>query len=187
MHLMFGNLQSPSHFPAAETFKDVMCIKKNVMATLYTYVKDVKKGAKNSWWTRLVCLFKLYRESLTKEAVDNPEEAAHGANDRRHNLVSPLNLLVTPQQLLAEAQQLASGRHGGPKFRWGRARSSVGRLCEWTTGSGALDHSNVSICQEVEEEEAAERAREREGGKERGRNMRGKVIIDFLLQVLTQQ
>lgn len=98
------------------------------------------------------------RESLTKEAVDDPEEAAHGANDRGHDLVSPLDLLVAPQHLLAQAQQLAGGRHGGPKFRRGvvganRVGGGWDRLCERRTGSAAVGHSNVSIYKEVVEKE----------------------------------
>lgn len=32
---------------------------------------------------------------LTKEAVDDPKEAAHGADHRGNDFISPLNLLVT--------------------------------------------------------------------------------------------
>lgn len=65
----------------------------------------------------------LTASSLTKEAVDDSKEAAHGADHRGHDLISPLNLLVTPQPHLSQTQQLAGGSHvdrsegGGAPFR----------------------------------------------------------------------
>lgn len=61
--------------------------------------------------------------SLTKEAVDDSKEAAHGADHRGNDLISPLNLLVTPQPHLSQTQQLAGGSHGdcseGERWRLG--------------------------------------------------------------------
>lgn len=51
--------------------------------------------------------------SLTKEAVDDSKEAAHGADHRGHDLVSPLDLLVTLQAHLSQSQKLAGGSHVG--------------------------------------------------------------------------
>lgn len=49
--------------------------------------------------------------SLTKEAVNDPEKAAHGADHRGHDLVSPLDLLITLQAHLSQAQQFTGVRH----------------------------------------------------------------------------
>lgn len=51
--------------------------------------------------------------SLTEEAVDDSKEAAHGADHRGHDLVSPLDLLVTFQPQLGPIQQRAGRSHGG--------------------------------------------------------------------------
>lgn len=59
---------------------------------------------------------------LTKEAVDDSKEAAHGADHRGNNLISPLNLLVTPQAPLSQTQQLVGGSHGDRSGRWGGER-----------------------------------------------------------------
>lgn len=106
-------------------------------------------SVKNTLWFQEQTLLKvainniIRRESLTKEAVDDPEEAAHGANDRGHDLVSPLDLLVAPQHLLAQAQQLAGGRHGDPRF--GRGGQSGGRKGGSDFANGGLDQRLSAI------------------------------------------
>ena len=61
---------------------------------------------------------------LTKEAVDDSKEAAHGADHRGHDLVPPLNLLVALQPHLHQTQQLAGRSHDGLS-QGGRQRSEV--------------------------------------------------------------
>lgn len=127
------------------------------------------------------------RESLTKEAVDDPEEAAHGANDRGHDLVSPLDLLVAPQHLLAQAQQLAGGRHGDPRFGGGEDDQEGGkvgatlRMEDWISGSRPFKR----VYLQRGGRERGSTMGKRESEREREETMEGKVIIDFLLQVLT--
>lgn len=48
---------------------------------------------------------------LTKKAVDDPKEAAHGTDHRGNNFISPLDFLVALQPHLSQTQQLAGGSH----------------------------------------------------------------------------
>lgn len=58
---------------------------------------------------------------LTKEAIDDAEEAAHGADHRRDNFIAPLNLLVTIKETVSaptsrrwsklKGQQVGRGGH----------------------------------------------------------------------------
>lgn len=60
---------------------------------------------------------------LTKEAIDDSEEAAHGAYNRRNNFIVPLNLLITARVTVSfltltwwgelQGQQLSRGGHDG--------------------------------------------------------------------------
>lgn len=59
----------------------------------------------------------------TKEAIDDAEEAAHGAHHRRNNFIVPLNLLITARVTVSsltltrwgelKGQQLGRGGHDG--------------------------------------------------------------------------
>lgn len=69
----------------------------------------------------------------TKEAVDDAEEAAHGADDGGNHLVAPLDVFTAVQspraQLLVglDQQRLQGGRHGEQRAAEGRTEEAETR------------------------------------------------------------
>lgn len=73
----------------------------------------------------------------TKEAVDDAEEAAHGADNRRDNFIAPLDLLVTTKKTVSapnlrqwgelRGQQLCHGGHDDHVVELMAGRDGVGR------------------------------------------------------------
>lgn len=72
----------------------------------------------------------------TEEAIDDPEEAAHGADNRRDNFIAPLDLLVTAKDAVSTATLRRWGELKGEQLGRGGHDDHLGELVLGRDGEG---------------------------------------------------